>query len=93
MFDRLINNKFPSTMLNVSYRLHPALLEVPNILCYDNKIKDGYYWDNKNKFLHKDHPFLFINVKGKCQKSGTSFFNAEEAEIATKFLVHLMNNQ
>jgi len=62
MFDRLIKNNYPSTVLDVSYRLHPALLEVPNILCYENKIQSGYKYEEANKFLHKDNPFIFIDV-------------------------------
>lgn len=93
MFDRLIKNNYPSTILDISYRLHPVLLEVPNILCYEGKIKTGYKYEEANKFLHKDKPFVFIDVKGKFTKSGTSFYNVEEAQVAVKFLNHLLKNE
>jgi len=34
MFERMILAGFPSHLLNVQYRMHPAILNLPNSLFY-----------------------------------------------------------
>ena len=38
MFERLNEAGIPSSLLDISYRMHPALLKVPNLLSYGNRI-------------------------------------------------------
>ena len=42
--------------------MHEALMQVPNMLFYDNKIKSGYTPSADRKFMNSDAPFLFIDV-------------------------------
>jgi superfamily I DNA and/or RNA helicase len=65
-------------LLNIQYRMHPYLLQIPNALFYNNEIENGVK-DNKF-FLDMDKPLFFINVKGHEALYGTSFINNEEAE-------------
>jgi len=37
------------------------------------------------KFVSKDHPFLFIDVKSKEGKHGSSFYNVNEAKCIADF--------
>ncbi len=70
--------------------MHPYLLQVPNVLYYDNKITTGYRIQVENKFIHRDYPMLFINCETDEQGYGTSYMNTDEAEIAldiVKFLI------
>ena len=63
--------------------MHDTLMEVPNRLFYDGKIKSGYVPDplNQKMFLYSRRPFLFIDVKnGREQIKGTSFANFEEVK-------------
>jgi superfamily I DNA and/or RNA helicase len=68
MFERLILAGYPSHLLNVQYRMHPCILNLPNSLFYENKISSGYVHKDVNFFIDKEKPLLFVNVKGKEQK-------------------------
>jgi hypothetical protein len=37
------------------------------------------------KFLNVDYPFLFIDIKSKEGKHGSSFYNVEEAKVIAEF--------
>jgi len=42
--------------------MHKSLMEVPNLLFYDNRIRCGYEPNPDKKFMFSDAPFLFIDV-------------------------------
>ncbi len=62
MFARLVNAAgVPKIMLDTQYRMHEFLLNVPNLLFYEDKIKSMYKGDLRTKFISSKKPFLFIN--------------------------------
>ena len=42
--------------------MHKSLMDVPNTLFYDNKIRSGYVVNPWKLFMQSDSPFLFIDV-------------------------------
>ena len=59
--------------------MHKSLMEVPNLLFYNNMICCGYQPNPLKKFMYSDTPFLFIDVPdGQETLKGTSFYNMEE---------------
>ena len=62
LFSRLIQAGHPFDFLDTQYRMHAALMEVPNTLFYNNMIKCGYKANMVKQFAYSDSPFLFINV-------------------------------
>jgi superfamily I DNA and/or RNA helicase len=53
MFERLILAGHPSHMLNVQYRMHPCILDLPNTLFYEGKITSKYKYNEANFFIDK----------------------------------------
>jgi len=52
MFARLIDANYPHSFLDTQYRMHETLMQVPNMLFYDNMIKCGYKKDPNKVFLY-----------------------------------------
>ena len=85
LFSRLIEAGHPYSFLDTQYRMHEALMQVPNMLFYENKIKSGYTPSADRKFMNSDAPFLFIDVpKGKEKLKGTSYCNMAEVDVINK---------
>ena len=62
--------------------MHRSLMEVPNLLFYNNRIRCGYVPNPDKNFMFSESPFLFINVpEGKEELKGTSFFNMGEVNV------------
>ena len=56
--------------------MHRSLMEVPNLLFYENRIKCGYVPNSDKHFMFSDSPFLFVDVPhGFETLKGTSFCN------------------
>lgn len=82
MFSRLIQAGMPYDFLDTQYRMHPALLKVPNTLYYNHMIKSEYKVDPQKRFMFAASPFLFIDVpQGTETLKGTSFYNNAEAKV------------
>ena len=62
--------------------MHETLMQVPNMLFYENLIKCSYVGDIAKIFLYSGTPFLFVDVKnGYEMMKGTSFLNQLEAQV------------
>lgn len=62
--------------------MHKALLNVPNTLYYENRIKSEYVPPFLKRFMYAFSPFLFIDVPNGTQKlKGTSFYNDAEVKV------------
>ena len=42
--------------------MHKSLMEVPNLLFYENRIRCGYVPNKDKQFMFSESPFLFIDV-------------------------------
>ena len=86
MYERLIMAGFDYCFLDTQYRMHEELLHVPNLLFYDNQIRNGYKTVEGKRFLGVECPFLFIDVSnGKEKLQGTSFTNIAEIDVLEQF--------
>ena len=82
LFTRLIQADYPRDFLDTQYRMHRSLMEVPNLLYYNNMIKCGYEPRDDKKFMYSNSPFLFVDVAyGHQRLRGTSFYNMEELDV------------
>ena len=65
--------------------MHEALMQVPNLLFYGNKIKSGYEISRWKQFMYSEQPFLFIDLPDSKQSiRGTSFCNMDEVSAIVK---------
>ena len=65
--------------------MHQSLMEVPNLLFYENRIKCGYVPNEDKRFMFSQRPFLFIDVpNGQEWLRGTSFCNMQEVDVIVK---------
>ena len=65
--------------------MHETLMQVPNMLFYQNQIKCGYVGDKQKVFLYSRCPFLFVDIRNGQEKlKGTSFVNFEEAKATNE---------
>ncbi|ACX72205.1 DNA helicase [Methanocaldococcus vulcanius M7] len=97
LFERLIK-KYPdfSSILEIQYRMNEKIMEFPNRMFYDNKLKADESVKNitlldlvkeeeieeTDKSIVNKIPVQFINVEGKERrdKESYSYYNIEEAE-------------
>ena len=93
LFDRLLHGKFPSLLLNVQYRMHPAISFWPNNQFYDGKIINGDNVRTKefSKYWHSIlPPFSIRDVNGNESRSKTgSSSNKDEANVIITVLKDL----
>lgn len=67
------------TQLVQNYRSHAAILHIPNMLFYDNKLEaaapdDAIDWFIQSKLLpNKNIPIILHNVRGHCKRSQADF--------------------
>ncbi|CAL6073728.1 DNA_helicase [Hexamita inflata] len=101
LFQRLLNCKFPVTILNIQYRMHPALIEYPNIKFYDGIISSGVQASDRllpvrenNAPIVQDHfPSQMINVQNGQEENSqsTSYLNRQECEETVVLVNKLLN--
>lgn len=91
------NSKVMTKLLN-NYRSHPAILNLPTSMFYDNEL-----WPMADKLVReslckwaglpmKGFPLIFHSVVGKDarEEKSPSFFNPEEAVIVERYIVKLL---
>eukprot|EP01041_Mallomonas_annulata_P008009 gene8009-16395_t len=94
LFDRLIDNNYPSYLLNIQYRMHPDISRWPRVQFYEGKIKDG---DNVKSadyckpWHHTIPPFSIYDIaSGKEETDAVgSKFNKKEELAVRKLLSHI----
>ena len=91
-----------STTLTNNYRSHPALLDVPSSLFYENKLVPCATSDVTDSALaweglgNKSFPLLFYDAKdgeGVCEVDTPSFFNRHECEVVVDFVGRLVESE
>lgn len=75
--------------LEIQYRMHPDILELPNKMVYNDFISSGV--DASDRFVHEEltswlGPILFYHVSGKEEKIGNSFVNDTEVAAVDRFV-------
>eukprot|EP01017_Pseudomicrothorax_dubius_P038184 TRINITY_DN5686_c0_g1_i2.p1 TRINITY_DN5686_c0_g1~~TRINITY_DN5686_c0_g1_i2.p1 ORF type:complete len:360 (+),score=55.00 TRINITY_DN5686_c0_g1_i2:61-1080(+) len=98
MFERLLEQNIPLTMLDTQYRMHPDISWFPCLNFYAGKLKDGI-----NKAARPLPPAIrlpssnsqnfFIHVEGGrevlCEK-GRSYKNEEELRVVSAYVQYLV---
>jgi hypothetical protein len=96
LMERLVNRQQKYPMLEIQYRMNPAISAWPSQRYYDGSLLDDP--STKNRVLPELRgappflaPYAFIHVDGEEEKSasGYSFINEAEAEQIEKLLQHL----
>jgi len=98
LFERLVACGVKPVLLNIQYRMHPAIREFPSARFYDNQLEDGvnaaqreppagFPWPKWNA------PVAFIPVDGaeEVSSDGTSRLNRDEAAIAVRVVEALLS--
>jgi senataxin len=97
LFERLQLNKYPSTFLNVQYRMSPEISKYISEQFYKGKLVDSpginRIVDNMTCFgsVKAFHPFRFYSLHGKEEQKSQSYSNLKEArfiEYLLEFWVH-----
>ncbi|KAJ7543413.1 hypothetical protein O6H91_09G037300 [Diphasiastrum complanatum] len=74
LFERLVTLKHPHDLLNIQYRMYPAISSFPSRYFYDGQVKDGYYVTSQScKELQQTlfGPYVFIDTRdGREEKDG-----------------------
>ncbi|ELP85330.1 hypothetical protein EIN_085720 [Entamoeba invadens IP1] len=99
MFERLIQNKVFTTLLNVQYRMHPAISSFPSKNFYKGNLHDGVTEQQRSDprldhFFPVEHwPVVFIHHEGKesVGENGASYYNVNEVGIVTAVIGELKN--
>ena len=87
MFSRLIAAGHKHSFLNTQYRMHETLMQVPNMLFYNNALKLGYVDDIQKIFLYSASPFMVVDLSyGREKQQGTSFINIDEVSAIVEMI-------
>lgn len=97
LFERLVSIGHPNHLLNIQYRMHPAISSFPNAKFYDNQIMNGPNVRKPNYgrvYLPESMygPFSFININdGREEKDefGNSRKNMVEVAVVLKIIQRL----
>jgi hypothetical protein len=88
LFDRLIHLRYPFTMLDIQYRMHPMISSWPSGQFYDGKILNGenVLSEAYNKPWHRDlSPLELYDVREGCEgKDGPSLFHEIQAAVVRR---------
>jgi hypothetical protein len=86
LMERLIKLGYKVELLDTQRRMHPKIVDFPNINFYDGKLKSDY----KDPKLNIE-PFLIYDVKGQEKIEGTSYMNKKEVEKVVEIYNELKN--
>lgn len=89
-FDRLLRNNYPSTLLEVQYRMHPDICNFPNRFYYSGRLNTRFGY---TKPLYHLNPFLVFMMKG-CEGRVVwkDYQNVKEVEFIKQLLEAIEQN-
>ena len=93
LYDRLLYHNFPSTLLNIQYRMHPEISLWPNAEFYQKRIIDGpnVKSDSYKKYYHDLFPpFSVYDIQG-CEElsAAKSRSNGMEVSVVNNIIKHI----
>lgn len=88
MLERLHCLQYPSTFLDVQYRMHPAIAQFPNRYFYDGQLSNGDRSAEADNNAGWD-PYSVVDVTCDCEPSGSSFVNRGEAQACLELVLEL----
>lgn len=95
--DLLLSKDIPVASMITTFRAHPALNDLPNLLFYEEQLVSGATANQRQLLINHlrlpnpQVPFLFVNVKGTSVRSdGGSHSNKDEAKHCEKIVEALL---
>jgi AAA domain/SAM domain (Sterile alpha motif) len=98
LFSRLLDRGVKSSLLDVQYRMHPAIASFPSMRFYDGKILNGVTAEQRMpprtafQWADESRPITFIDVApqrgGNEAQVGTTLENGREAQT----VLHIVSN-
>lgn len=83
LFSRLAKIGAVPTLLACTYRCHPALLRVPNVLFYGRRLRCGAAADDRSALIEGLEPSTFVDVPPSRPSGRQEQFNSSPAEADT----------
>jgi mRNA-degrading endonuclease RelE of RelBE toxin-antitoxin system len=94
LFDRLIKMKYPSTMLNVQYRMHPLISSWPSQQFYHGQIQncECVLSNSYNKPWHEQiQPLVLFDIRqGEEDHDGSSLYHEMQAHLVRKIVASVI---
>lgn len=96
LFDRLVDLGVRPHMLNIQYRMHPAIVTYPSKAFYDGQLGTGIDASDRPpprgfNWPSRDFPIAFCNVTGTEHQHGNSYANAAETCQVESVLLGLLH--
>ena len=100
LFERLVKLKVKPHMLQVQYRMHPALSEFPSNTFYSGNLQNGIsarervHHNSKFTWPNEDKPYFFFHTNGteEFSPTGLSYLNRNEAEFIEKIISQFLKS-
>jgi len=94
-FERMVGRGMKPLLLDVQYRMHPALARFPSMKFYESKIRSGVPGQMRSapkslQWRDRRVPISVIPVQGHEQSEGTSFSNAVESQMVKQLIAHIL---
>lgn len=95
LFERLARAGVRPTLLQVQYRMHPAISAFPRSHFYSGQLSDGIGAIAREppkgfEWPHRDKPVAVVPVHGKERSEGTSWENEDEARRVVEIVQALL---
>lgn len=96
LFEKLRRRGVKARLLNVQYRMHPIIAELPSDLFYGGCLRNGVTAQDRPlpggfRWPRPLEPVAFIHVYGQERSEGDSIYNESEARRAVDVVVQFLN--
>jgi len=94
-FERLVSRGMQPLLLDVQYRMHPAIATFPSLQFYDSKLRSGVPGSLRPapkalSWRDRRVPISVIPVQGQEFAEGTSYVNSVEAQMVKQLCCHVL---
>jgi len=96
-FERLVSRGMKPLLLDVQYRMHPAIAVFPSLQFYDSMLRSGVPGSLRPapkalSWRDRRVPISVIPVQGQEFAEGTSFVNSVEAQMVKQLCCHVLSS-
>jgi len=97
LFERLVHSGVNVHMLEIQYRMHPAISRFPCCHFYAERLKDGIGASDREaldgfQWPKAENPMCFVSIHGHESGNGTSFENHQEAEQVVYIVQNMLRS-
>lgn len=95
LFERMVGRGMQPLLLDIQYRMHPAIAAFPSAKFYEGRIRSGVPGALRPapralNWRDRRVPISVIPVQGSEYSEGTSYVNATEASMLKQLVVHIL---